>query len=63
MVYMFIIFFFLSGSVSASRRFGISSFLNISLSSRLSFVYRLELLRDGAIRNRENLVVLNREIR
>lgn len=49
-----------SGSASAARRSGgLSSSANTS-SSQLSTVR--EPLRDGAIRNRENLVVSNREI-
>lgn len=50
--------FFSSGNASAVRRSGGSS---SSASSRSSTAR--EPLRDGAIRNRENLVVSNREIR
>ena len=55
--------FFSSGSASASRRSGIPSSSNTGSSSRSSSVHRSEPLRDGAIRNRENLVVSNRQIR
>lgn len=54
--------YFSSGTTNAGRRSEASSDSNSSSSSRSSAVHR-EPLRDGTIRNRENLVVSNREIR
>lgn len=53
--------FFSSGNASAVRRSGGSSSSANARSSRSSTAR--EPLREGAIRNRENLVVSNREIR
>ena len=55
--------FFSSQNATTVRRSGSASRPHVSSSGRSTSAGHQEPLRDGAIRNRENLVVSNREIR